>query len=742
MVFEELKEIFRLLHNAVLSFVSQKYPAKKRIEFSEPYIQTFVEKFYADLQAGKYEESIKGKLEESKSKEWHFRRPGIYLDSNSMMLKLHVPEQRVFNTDAKSNYSVMVYYGNQRIERILDFRYYNERPYCTREEEIPLQRYHGDLTWKVCRNGVPIKEYRINKKVLYFRNDGNSIELPLILEQELYVLVPEGCLFECDDASKIQIPDTNYSIYSVYCKTDTLLFIDDSFFSPMAQKIPDFMEKKKNVVYKSVKIINSNKDANPVYWSFPGFSIRAKDEKTLRNDYPIWINNIETTYSIEKKVTLCDGTDDFLFDIKIIDPEISGYGVHAYNLKIGCQGQYNRQIIIIPELSFSFTEPLFFSQKDVRVKHLGFDSSETVFSSTYPFPMKVNNTKFRINIEGDEYRIALQPPLIEITIDGKELPKTLWYDDVLEKSILITSEIEEISTETRFSDNSERKLNQLRTANGVIVSLRPLAQDRIVGKDFATISIVCNGSEKVITTIYFKFNFIEGPRFFCNEQGFSQSSFVDREGLYLTSKMIGSEDIIYNGIITYLATGEKHSFPLQMNKGVILPVFITDKFIPNGRCSLEISSEKKLMGCKNGVKKIEYEKEFNKLYDEPVVENIPISIKIDTIIEFDSSDVGFVNNFFLRIDDELTGNDGFLAEGFFLHNKNEVPLTDHNPYTITEIKIDGNKVSCTITDNKGHLPVLDRYGRVNPRKMDDIFPKSINTISGEIIDDKEYTYGV
>lgn len=732
-VFNELKDIFYVLHQAVVSNVQGNDKVLKLSDSIESYIQDAVKNFLVLMKSTRYEEIISESIKESGGRRYNFRRPGLYLNMNNLLLTLHIPQQPAFTKNPYSNYSLKVTSDNKKIEeRSLEYRYYNDIPRYTREEDIELRHYNGSLAWDVCLNGFSNKHYKCTEKVLYFRSDGNQIDLPLLQEQELYILVPDKCAFECDDASPVKVPDTNYSIYCIQCNSKTLLFVDNKFISPMAQKIPDLIERQSGVIYESIKIIDPIGEMHPVYRSFPTFTIRAKNENLLKEEYPMFFNNKEVRYSITPKTLLYDGTDDILFDVLIPESNCCDSGVSVNYIEIGINKQYSRKIIILRSLSFSFTDTIYFLKKDVRVQNLDFDSCNSFFSGSYNFPMKDSNTRFRVKFDDEEYRLVLQPPLIEATLDGKDIPELLWGDKVFDKEIFINSDLDDIRVFARFSDKSEKRLNLVHIANKRTIPLDSLAQSKYMDYDFASIVLIFKNREKVITTIYFRFTFLDAPRFFCNEQGVYQSTLVEKEGLFLICKTIGSDKMTYFGVLTYLATGAQYRFLLQGNNNVTSPIYITDQFTSNGRCKLEIYSKQELMGYKNGKENIEYSQEFDKLYDEPIYEIKKNSISIGTIIDINSSDAGDVKNFLLRIDDELTGDDGYLADGFFIHNGNEIYHTNFNPYFLTNIQIDGTAITCSIQDTNNQYPVLDRFGRVNPLKMDDINPIKIHEVSGKV----------
>jgi len=739
-VLNELQGIFHVLHQAIVANVQGSDRFLKLSDSTESYIHDAVKNFLVMLKSTHYEKLISESIKESGGSRYNFRRPGLYLNMTNLLLTIHIPAQRTFTKNPDSKYSLKVTSDNKKIERLLEYRFYNDSPIYTREEDIEIRHYNGSLAWDVCLNGFSEKHYTCNEKVLYFRSDGNRIDLPLSQEQELYVLVSDECVFECDDASPAKVPDTNYSIYCLQCNSKTLLFVDNKFVSPMAQDIPDLMERQSDVIYESVKIIDPIGETHPVYHSFPAFTIRSKNENMLREEYPVFINNKEIRYSITAKKLLCDGTDDILFDISIPETNYCDSGASVYHIEIGITKQYSKRIFLLRQLAFSFTDTMYFSKKDVRVQNLVFDSCNTFFSGSYAFPMKDNNTRFRLKLDNEEYRLVLQPPLIEATIDGKDILELLWGDNVFDKEISIDSDLDDIKVLARFSDKSEKRLNLVHIANKRTIPLNSLAQWKYMGCDFANIVLVCKNQEKIITTICFRFTFLDAPHFFCNEQDVSQSSLVDKEGLFLICRTIGSDKVTYSGVLTYLATGAKYSFPLQGNNNVTSPVFITDQFVPNGNCKLEIYSKQKLMGHINGIESIEYSQEFQKLYDEPVIEQKEVLVAIGTIIDINCSDAGTIKNFFLRIDDELAGDVGFLAEGYFIHNGNQIYHSEFNPYLLTNIKIDGTTVTCSIRDANSQHPVLDRYGRVNPLKSDEVNPIRIHEISGKVLDIEEYTY--
>ena len=742
-VFDELKDIFRVLHQSIVAYVMSSDKIVKVPDLAEPYIHEALENFLLQVQSGEYASDITEAIAETSGKRFNFRRPGLYLDMHSLLLTLHVPEQRVFNLDPHSIYSVSVESGNQKLpERILDYRYYKDNPYSTREEEIEILYFENYVKWKICSKGFPFKDYSWKGKVLYFRSDGHPIELPLTQEQEWFILVPDDCQFECDGASKAKVEHTNYSIYCVQSRQDTLFFVDGDFISPMSQNIPNLLERKRDFVYRSASIIDPVGETHPVYHSFPGFSIRTKNEKMLRDEYPMYIDKEEINYCITNRTPICDGTDDVLFDIEIPDEYVSKSGISVYQLDVGVSERYSRTICIVQNLSFSFTESLYFSRKEVRVKTLDFDSCDTFLSGSYIFPMKDNNTKFRFMVDNNEYKLVLEPPLIEVSLDGKELPELVWADDVFDKKVCIVSELEGIAVKARLNDKSEIKLNQFRITNNRTISLDTLAQWKYMGYGNVELVLCCNSQEKIITTVYLKFCFLDGPRFLCNEPGLSDAPLVGKDGLYLIGKMIGSSTTAYTAQLTYLATGETYSFPLHCNNSKVEALFITDRFVPNGRCKLEIKSIKEVMGYTNSIESIEYSNEFQQLYEEPIQEIKPVSIKEGVVFEIDDSDAGVVKNFFLRIDDELAGEDGFIAEGFFIHGDKTIYHTEFNPYTITNITYDGKNLTCSIKNNDGQHPFLDRYGRVNPLNTNKIDSVRIRTVLGKILDFEEYTYGV
>ena len=134
-------------------------------------------------------------------------------------------------------------------------------------------------------------------------------------------------------------------------------------------------------------------------------------------------------------------------------------------------------------------------------------------------------------------------------------------------------------------------------------------------------------------------------------------------------------------------------------------------------------------------------KSFSRLYDEAVVKKKEISLKPGSILEVSSSDCGPVQNFFLEIDDELSGNDGYIAIGYFvLPDGREVSHTLFNPYIITNISIDGYKIQCSITDKDGLSPMIDQFGRVNPLNSKDMQLKKVNKIHATITHSEEMTY--
>ena len=178
-------------------------------------------------------------------------------------------------------------------------------------------------------------------------------------------------------------------------------------------------------------------------------------------------------------------------------------------------------ICIVTNLSFSFTESLFFSEKEVRVQNLDFDNAESLFSRSYSFPMKDKNNKFRINLNEEEYRLALQPPIIETSLDGRTVPEILWCDTIIGKSLCLVSDIEYLKVFVQYADKTRRELYPIRTANKRLYSLTSLDQDKLLRSDPVQLVVNCKQQEKTITTIYFKFDFLEEPRFFCTDTYYS-----------------------------------------------------------------------------------------------------------------------------------------------------------------------------------------------------------------------------
>lgn len=736
--YKELVQVFKDLHEIVLSLVGERKRRNKGLIYLEPYIQDCIDNFESSIQLGQYETLINESIQESKEKRKIFRRPGIYLDTETLYLTLHVPEQRIFNDDVRSIYRVLVNYVLNKEERKLNFRFFNDIPYFTRSEDITLFTYTGQLIWEIFKNHTLIKANTIKEPVLLFQLNGNRIELPINQEQDIYILLPEKCDFECDNASINNVPNTNYSIALVNCNKETLLYINGSFISPFAQDIPRLTENKNKVIYESVKILDSQDETNPVYREFPSFSVRAKSERELRDLYPLYINNKEINYIITQRKPLCDGSDNFIYSIIIPDNEKKHSGIGLYDLKIGNPILYSKKVFIITNLTFSFTEPLFFNEKHIRVENLSFDLFESICPASYFFPMKDNNCKFKIKIIDEVYRIVLQPPLIKCLLDDQELQDIEWCDDVIDKNLCIISEIEHLQVFLQYPDKTMRVLYPSKSGNKRIYLLNSLDQDKLLRSDPVHIVVKSNNQEKIITTIYFKFSFIEEPRFHCKEEGYLNSSIIKDDGLYLIGKTIGSKNENYQGILIYKATGQEYKFSIKPNSTIAQTFFITDDYVVNGNSSLSIRRSKKTIGQSKIQEIIDYEKDFKKLYEDPEEEENLYSLEIGSLLEVENSDGGTINNFFLKIDDELCNDDGFLANGYFLINQNDIQHTEFNPYTITNISIEGNTVECNITDKDGRPPNIDQRGRVNP--LSGVNFTQIKKIYAKLINEEDATY--
>jgi len=743
LVFDQLQELFRLIHESVIRSANQTFTEITIPDHVEPYIQEIVAGILQEPVSSKYSTIIRENYTGSDGIRHRFRRPGIILDPESMMLKLFIPEQRVFNREAGFRFKVLIAIGSEEFETPLSFRYFSNQPFCTREQELDILAYHGSVSWKICRNGITIKENHVEEKVLYFDTEGNGIQLPLTEAQDVFILVSDDCSFECDDASPFDLENVKYKVFFTTCNENTLFLVDNVFISPFAKKVPNFVEKHKDSVYQSVSIISADNAIYSVYKVFPEFAIRAKDEKTLRSSYPLYLDDIKIEYTILKKSSLYDGSDEYVFDIAIPASYHVSQSVSRFDLEIGAPVKLKKTLFIIKNLEFSFSDPLYFSRDEVRVQALFFESCETFFSGSYSFPMKDNNTRYRIMLDNEEYRLGLIPPIIHVTLDNLPVPEISWWEDIYDKKMHIATDLSSLRVFVRFSNKTERMLSPVLINGQREYALSGLSRANIPCDDPVDMVVDINGKQKLITTIYYKFAFLEDPRFLCSDQCNTSSPLINKEGFFMFAKMMGSKRKKYEGVLTYLTTGQDYKFDLPISEHGLESVFITDQFVVNGRSKLTVQSKSAVFGKKEKIEAVEYERIFDSLYEENQREaQDVVKITTESILEVESSSGTCIYNFFLEIDDDLFGAEGFLANGFFIaKNGSKIYHTFFNPYTITDIIFYGNEISCTIKDKNGKCPGVDKYGRVNPIRPATTGMQRIQSIYAKVLPNvEEKTY--
>jgi hypothetical protein len=324
--------------------------------------------------------------------------------------------------------------------------------------------------------------------------------------------------------------------------------------------------------------------------------------------------------------------------------------------------------------------------------------------------------------------------------DNKPVPEAVHINQIFKRKIYIDCSFKNCTL--CYEYGPEKKLISIqgrkKTASVKEYELTELRNNQSV--DFRLLILFGEGEhqQKIeITHVYTQFSMIRPLQW----QFYSPTSSIKVKkhmGQYLTFSTVMDTDTTYQGVLINSQNGKEC---IQFNldsKRKDQEIRIGNDPL-NGCYYLEIFRIKKMMGMGSKERDLLYKSDtlhliHGRILSADSLVNTTLKVNYTFIPDYRHSNGRKpervkINNFYLSIT-EYDGNT-YLADGYFLTHDKKIFQTFNNPYTLSQVRFQKQKVHFTISDNKGRDLSISCYGDVN--NLNQFSPYRLSELSATIL---------
>lgn len=771
MVCNALELPFRLILNMLFSSDKYDYITEYQDKI-EPFLVSGYKKFLLEISEEIDDlHTIVGKKDFNRKR---INKPEYRYVFETNQLELYIPEMRIGSNIEDTMLRVSLQGEITTIDFSIEARYYRTVVIGTIEKHFLINKFEPGLTCAIYENNKLFRSYDLHDKYFIFDINGDQISLPCKFEQDAFILIQYEMLFDSSDFSLFyEDIDKGYKIFQVHIDEDSCFTLGNVMVSPFFTEFPVFRimtEELENGAY----LLTNEGESIKVYHRLPRIQIRCNSEDDLFSHFPAIINGKNSKYTIFSSIMLMDGSGDSCYTVGFENTGNDEYQNKIIEIVFGVNFKYRLDCIVLTDLKFCFTKLFYLTENDVRVKSLEFKNSSQLFTRNYLFPMKDRNTKFKLLLNGMEFRLCLVPPSLDICLsDGSVIKENVWHSIIALKTLYVSRSFHDTCLELSFESGLKRRYWGVKMDSCNSFDLSCLHRDNTFSNRVdVSICFKVSGIESIVKifTVYSVFYFLKPMKFVWFDSDRSIRNLVNGNGEYLLFECIGDPLLTYEFEFKNYNTGEISVIDIPDISDSVIIMKLSEKKINDGYYNMAILSNKVLMGMSNTMRKIEYKQEdieiiSGEIYQEEIIfenleqisfqeENHKLEISSEVVgvklhdrlvIKCVQTDFGsIIHNFYLEIVGEMLDGYGYLANGFSILKKlkslkfatdSEKRKYHHsfNPYKISNIlKITATEIIFDITDKSGDVLLIDGYGAVNSLKYSNKVSLSTNRIKGYI----------
>jgi hypothetical protein len=716
-VLEIIQPVFERVQHAVLSLDNYD----EQVEVVEP-LEWYLEEEFNTFEIGLLEKKDElNKRLVNRSLKKAYRSPNFAFDCQALSLQLYIPEQRIScSTGRERVHFSIVLEGDRKSSIELECFSTQNYELLTEEAYMPVSGYSHIYQYEICLDSEIVKQFSFQKKpfLIFDSARGDILTLNKSIGHDVYLVVDKESQFESDGFHFVShSSEQQYSVYYGQIHSDTLFIVNDEIISPSVDQIKRYSISTVQL-YNKVELMTADKRLLPVFGSLPHIRVRTQNDIIKVHDFII-MNNKRAPFSILHKYYIADGSGDYLYDIHIDQPDTDNLCNSIVKLYIN--KDYTYEFGYIEELEYSFRESYYVDPKEVRVKHLYFKGCKDVFTKHYQFPMKSNNTRFKIQTQGGESRLCIQYPKVLYFFDtGELIPQYIHIQQLFHRALKIDSSFEKCFIQYEYGpDKKKLSINGKRISASIKeFSLTELRNNPRL--EFGLYVIFGDDDkhmhEKKICDVYTSFKVLDNLswRFYSKDSSIKMRGHL---GEYLSFSAVYDNSREYIGKLTNVQqTSNDIEFVID-NEKIDQDIYIAD-YPLDGVFQLEIYEKKNVMGKHNSSQTLIYSEQNITLVNGVLVTandllNTTWKIK-HTLSHTQKKRYSIqINNFYLKITDYDRKNNCYLADGYFINHDKKLYQSFNNPYSITDVSLDKRKIHFSIQDNAGNELAISEYGEVN-----------------------------